>query len=155
MRIAPATTAAEIESVRGLFRTYADGLGIDLGYQGFAEELAGLPGAYGPPGGALLLARDAAGAPVGCVALRPIDPPGCCEMKRLFLLPAARGTGLGRALAQAAMEEARRRGYREMRLDSLPFMAAAVALYRALGFREIAPYYPTPVEGTVFMACDL
>lgn len=154
-RIAEATTPDDLAAIRDLFVAYAAGLPVDLAYQGFAAELAGLPGAYGPPAGALLLARDAAGAALGCVALRPLDPAGLCEMKRLSVAPSARGTGLGRALALAAIAAARDRGYREMRLDSLPSMTTAVALYRSLGFRVIAPYYPTPVAGTVFLGLPL
>lgn len=146
---------ADLAAIRALFEAYAAGLGVDLGYQGFAAELAGLPGAYAPPGGALLVARGADGAPLGCVALRPMADAGCCEMKRLYVAPAGRGGGLGRALVAAVIAEAKGRGYREMRLDSLPFMTTAVALYRSLGFRETPPYYPTPVAGTVFLALTL
>lgn len=149
--ITEASTQADIAAARALFETYATGLGVDLGYQGFAAELAGLPGDYAPPAGALLLAWDTGGTPLGCVALRPMAEPGCCEMKRLFVLPAARGRGVGRALLAAVLVAARRAGYREIRLDSLPFMAEAVALYRAAGFAEIAPYYATPVAGTLFL----
>lgn len=151
-RIGPAATPGDIAAIRDLFTTYAAGLGVDLGYQGFDAELAGLPGRYAPPRGALLLARGADGAPLGCVALRAIDPVGCCEMKRLFVRPAARGTGLGRALAEAVIAEAARLGHREMRLDSLPGMRDAIALYTRIGFTPIAPYYATPVAGTVFLA---
>ena len=145
----------DIEAVRALFEAYAASLPVDLAYQGFAAELAGLPGAYAPPAGALLLARDGDGTPLGCVALRPLADPGLCEMKRLFVAPAGRGRGLGRALAAAVIAAARDRGYREMRLDSLPSMTTAVALYRSLGFRAIPPYYNTPVAGTVFLALAL
>ena len=145
----------DIEAVRALFEAYAASLPVDLAYQGFAAELAGLPDAYAPPAGALLLARDGDGTPLGCVALRPLADPGLCEMKRLFVAPAGRGRGLGRALAAAVIAAARDRGYREMRLDSLPSMTTAVALYRSLGFRAIPPYYNTPVAGTVFLALAL
>ncbi len=150
-RIAPAGPE-DLGAVRSLFAAYAASLPVDLAYQGFAAELAGLPGAYAPPAGALLLARGADRTPLGCVALRPMAEAGLAEMKRLFVAPAGRGRGLGRALAEAALAAAEARGYREMRLDSLPTMATAIALYRMLGFREIAPYYPTPVAGTVFLA---
>ena len=153
--IAPARTASDIDAARALFATYAASLGVDLAYQRFADELASLPGRYTPPAGALLLARDAAGQPLGCVALRAMADDGCCEMKRLYVTPAARGTGLGRALVEAAIAAARRIGYREMRLDSLPSMHAAIALYERRGFRRIAPYYDTPVAGTVFLALHL
>jgi ribosomal protein S18 acetylase RimI-like enzyme len=158
--IAPATSARDVAAVQELFRAYAASLPVDLGYQGFATELAGLPGKYAPPDGALLLATSPEGAAAGCVALRRLDAPesserAACEMKRLYLVPEARGSGLGRALAEAIIAEARRLGYREMRLDSLPSMGAAIALYRRLGFVDIAPYYDTPVEGTTFLAFRL
>lgn len=149
-----AITAADVQSVSALFQGYAASLPVDLGYQDFATELAGLPGKYAEPRGALLLARDQAGASLGCIALRPHDE-RVCEMKRLFLVPAARGMGLGRALAEAIIAAARDRGYRELRLDTLPSMMSAIALYEGLGFERIEPYYaPTP-PGTVFMALTL
>ena len=134
-----------------LFREYAAALKVDLGYQGFEAELAGLPGAYAPPSGALLLAFADDGQAIGCVAMRPLSQPGICEMKRLHTCPAARGLGIGRALATAAIEAARRAGYRELWLDTLPDMAAAQALYRRLGFEVTDPYYPPPVAGTIFL----
>ena len=138
-----------------LFAAYAASLPVDLGYQDFTAELAALPGKYAPPAGALILARLADGTAVGCVGLRSLTAEGCCEMKRLYLTDAARGTGLGRALTLAIVARARAIGYRELRLDTLPSMAAAIALYRQLGFVEIAPYYaPTP-PGTLFMALRL
>ena len=153
-QIETATTADDLRAVSDLFKGYAASLPVDLGYQDFAAELAGLPGKYAEPTGALLLARDQAGAPLGCIALRPLDE-GVCEMKRLFLVPEARGMGLGRALAEAILVAARDRGYRELRLDTLPSMMSAIALYEGLGFERIAPYYaPTPA-GTVFMALAL
>jgi len=149
-----AITAEDVQSVSDLFQGYAASLPVDLGYQDFAAELAGLPGKYAEPKGALLLACDNAGAPLGCIALRPLDE-DVCEMKRLFLKPEARGLGLGRALAEAIIVAARDRGYRELRLDTLPSMTSAIALYEGLGFERIAPYYaPTP-DGTVFMALKL
>jgi len=141
--------------VAALFAAYAASLPVDLGYQDFTAELAALPGKYAPPAGALILARLADGTAVGCVGLRSLTAEGCCEMKRLYLTDAARGTGLGRALTLAIVARARAIGYRELRLDTLPSMAAAIALYRQLGFVEIAPYYaPTP-PGTLFMALRL
>lgn len=149
-----AVTAEDLRGVSDLFRGYAASLPVDLGYQDFAAELAGLPGKYAEPRGTLLLARDSAGAALGCIALRPLDDE-TCEMKRLFLLPAARGMGLGRALAEAVVAAARERGYHELRLDTLPSMTSAIALYEGLGFERIEPYYaPTP-PGTVFMALAL
>jgi len=154
VRIAPARTPADLAAVAQLFRRYAESLPVDLGYQDFEAELAALPGKYAPPAGEQLLARDGQDVPLGCVALRSLDE-GACEMKRLYLAPEARGLGLGRALTLAAIEAARARGYRELRLDTLASMAAAQALYDGLGFRRIAPYYaPTP-PGTVFMAIEL
>lgn len=138
-----------------LFRAYAASLPIDLAYQGFEAEVTGLPGAYAPPRGALLLARSSTGEAIGCVALRLLTVDGLCEMKRLHVAPEGRGAGLGRALAEAILGEARRLGYREMRLDTLPSMTAALALYRSLGFVDVAPYYETPIAGTVFLGLDL
>jgi ribosomal protein S18 acetylase RimI-like enzyme len=146
-----AARADEMVAVAELFRDYAAGLGVDLSYQGFEAELAGLPGAYAPPGGVLLVA-DAAGAGlVGCVAVRPMAQDGACEMKRLYASPAARGAGVGRALVVAAIGVAEGAGHRVMRLDTLPAMAAAQRLYRELGFQVTPPYYDSPVAGTLFM----
>lgn len=145
-------TPADLAAAAALFRAYAVSLGVDLAYQDFETELAGLPGKYAPPAGELLLARGVYGKPLGCVALRPIAPVGTCEMKRLYVSPDARGMGLGRALVDAVIEAARAAGHRELRLDTLPDMKEAQALYARLGFGVIAPYYDTPVVGTVFMA---
>jgi GNAT superfamily N-acetyltransferase len=153
--IRPVRTEADLAATAELFKGYAASLPVDLGYQEFGAELAALPGKYAAPRGELLIARDAAGEPLGCVGLRPLSEAGCCEMKRLFLLPAARGLGLGRAMSEAVIAQARRRGYRELRLDTLPTMTAAIALYEQLGFAPIARYYaPTPA-GTIFMALTL
>jgi GNAT superfamily N-acetyltransferase len=153
--LAPARSAANIEAVRALMTAYADWLGMDLLYQGFPAEVAGLPGRYAPPHGALLLARDRHGEPAGCIGLRPLDAEGCCEMKRLYVVPEARGHGLGRALVTAVVSTAARIGYREIRLDSLPSLAEATALYLAMGFRPIAPYYDTPIAETIFLGRPL
>lgn len=144
---------ADLDTVRVLLREYAAALGFSLDFQDFDRELAGLPGAYAPPAGALLLARDA-GEAAGCVALRPIAP-GTCEMKRLYVRPACRGRGVGALLAGAILTEARRRGYQRMRLDTVPGMEAAQALYERLGFRDIAPYTDNPVPGTRFLELEL
>jgi putative acetyltransferase len=144
-----AESAEQIEAARALFREYAERLGVDLCFQGFERELAELPGQYAPPRGRLLLASDG-GPPIGCVALREIGD-GACEMKRLYVRPEGRGTGLGRRLAEAVIAEARAIGYAVMRLDTLPQMREAVALYRSLDFYDIKPYRFNPVEGTVYL----
>ncbi len=143
----------DLEEIRALFEEYAASLDFDLGFQGFADELAGLPGDYADPDGALLVAGDRAGA-LGCVALRRLDD-ATCEMKRLYVRPAGRGQGLGRRLAAAIIDEARRRGYRAMRLDTAPDMAEAIALYRSLGFAPIAAYRHNPLDGALFFELAL
>ncbi|TCI00190.1 GNAT family N-acetyltransferase [Roseococcus sp. SYP-B2431] len=153
--IGQAGTEADLAAVVALFRAYAASLDVDLAYQGFEAEMAAMPGKYAPPAGRLLLARSAAGVPLGCVGLRALGGAGCCEMKRLYVAPEGRGTGLGARLVGAAIREAEAMGYREMRLDSLPSMGPAIALYRKHGFETMAPYYDTPVAGTVFLRRSL
>jgi len=149
--IVPVRTEEDLAATVALFIAYAASLDVDLSYQDFDGELAAMPGQYAPPEGELLLARALDGRPLGCVALRPIQPQGCCEMKRLYVSPLARGLGLGKALAEALIDAAQRIGYREMRLDSLPSMTGAQALYRKLGFAVTEPHYDTPIAGTLFM----
>ncbi|HOY01505.1 carbonate dehydratase [Zoogloea sp.] len=144
---------AEIEHVRQFFRNYAGWLGVDLGYQNFAEEMASLPGAYSPPTGRLFFA-ELDGRPAGCIGIRAATE-GVCEMKRLYVEPESRGSGVGRELALAAIKAAKSLGYRKVMLDTLPAMRIAVKLYRELGFKEAPAYYPTPIEGTMFLALDL
>jgi ribosomal protein S18 acetylase RimI-like enzyme len=145
---------ADLATARMLFREYADSLGVDLCFQDFETELATLPGAYRPPSGALLLAEEGAEA-TGCVAVRPLDPPAVAELKRLYVRPSARGVGLGAALTEAALESARAAGYARIRLDTLPTMVSAQALYRRLGFHEVAPYRANPIPGALYMECEL
>jgi ribosomal protein S18 acetylase RimI-like enzyme len=155
-----ADCAADYETARLLFNEYATWLAIDLCFQGFAEELATLPGAYAPPRGRLFLAEDREAAKAaGCVALRPLksDPSSAsCELKRLWVRPEFRGRGLGGALTDAALAAARDIGYTSMKLDTLPAkMPDAVAMYRAFGFEECAPYYHNPIAGSLYMTCAL
>lgn len=151
--LAEATSPEDLAEVRRLFCEYADALGVDLSFQGFAEEIAELPGRYARPRGMLMLAWRGASA-VGCVGLRPLGA-DVCEMKRLYVSPVARGSGLGRILATAIVEAAREIGYDRMRLDTLPQMGAAIGLYRSLGFTEIAPYTGNPVPGALFLELEL
>jgi GNAT superfamily N-acetyltransferase len=149
--LAPARSSADLDAIRALFRAYAASLPVDLGYQGFEDELAGLPGVYTPPGGLLLLARGPDGTPLGCGAFRAMKAGKGCEMKRVYIATSARGLGLGIAMVEALMAQARRAGYRTIALDTLPSMIEAHRLYAKLGFAPIAPYYNTPVDGTVFL----
>ncbi len=155
MRVVAVTKTDDvlIDSARALFREYADSLGIDLAFQNFEQEMARFPRGYLSPEGALYLAQ-ADDATIGCVAVRRLER-DLCEMKRLYVRPEARGGGLGRRLAETALEAGRQLGYRRMRLDTLPSMDAARELYVDLGFREIAPYYDNPIKGTRYMELDL
>jgi putative acetyltransferase len=138
IEIRRAVTPADLEATRALLRQYGAIPGVGECVVGFAAEIAGLPGRYAEPQGMLLLA-SLDGRSTGCGALRQIAP-GVCEMKRLYVEPAARGGGLGRALALALIDAGLELGYRTMRLDTLPSMASAIALYRSLGFRQIDRY---------------
>lgn len=146
-----------MEAVREIFLEYANSLNVDLCFQAFDAELAGLPGDYAGPRGALLLAR-VDGTVAGCCALRPMDSsdyPNASEMKRLYVRKAFRGFGLGRHLAEAILDEARRAGYSSVLLDTLDDMEAARALYEDLGFEEIPPYYHNPHAGAHYLKVDL
>jgi GNAT superfamily N-acetyltransferase len=151
-RLAQVRAPAEIAAVAGLFRDYVDWLGIDLTFQGFPAELAGLPGKYAPPMGELLLASAPAGEALGCVALQSLDGGDICEMKRLYVRPSARGLGLGAALVTAIIKTAEDLGYNEMKLDTLPWLTDAFALYQRFGFVEIPAYYNNPIPGTRYLA---
>lgn len=156
--IRPAVGAVEMDAARRLFRTYRAEMREDLCFQEYEREVEGLPGEYAPPGGTLLLAWRG-GEAEGCVALHGVasETPGrkVCEMKRLYALPGARGQGLGRAMAARIVAEARALGYDAIRLDTLPMMREAIALYRSMGFREIHAYRHNPVAGVLFLELDL
>jgi GNAT superfamily N-acetyltransferase len=154
MRKVEANTHEDVEHARTLFKEYEAGLGITLCFQNFEQELKNLPGDYAPPDGRLLLAKDMDDQIAGCIAMRKLAP-GICEMKRLFVRPAYRSTGLGRVLVNTLIDEARNLGYTHIRLDTLPGrMDKAIALYQSIGFVEIEPYYAS-VEGAKFMELDL
>jgi len=148
-----AESPAQIAEVRALFTKYVEELRIDLSYQQYPTELAQLPWRYAPPRGDLLLAVEN-GRAAGCVALKPIDV-DTAEFKRFFVRPSFRGLGIGLALGRAIVDRARRIGYRRLRLDTLPSMKSALALYVTLGFRPIEAYHHTPVKGTIFMELDV
>jgi ribosomal protein S18 acetylase RimI-like enzyme len=153
MEVVPAHSFDHLLAVRNLFVEYAANLDVDLCFQGFQEELDGLPGAYAPPDGRLLLAVDG-DRPAGCVAIRKLED-GICEMKRLYVKWTYRGQGLGRRLAEAVIVEAKAIGYKIMRLDSLTSLTEAAGLYRSLGFVEISPYRYNPLPDAVFMELAL
>ena len=151
--IVPADRPERVAAARHLFEEYAAALAFDLAFQGWTEELRTLPGAYAPPGGVLLLLMEGENA-LGCVALRRLDEEAA-EMKRLYLRPEARGRGFGSTLAEAVLGEARRLGYRRVRLDTVPGMEAAQAIYHTLGFRAIPPYRENPIRGAAFLEIEL
>lgn len=151
--INPVRTPEDLQIASTLFRAYAVSLGIDLSFQNFEAEMASMPGKYAAPAGEILLARDSRNSnALGCVAMRPLSSPGCCEMKRLYVQPEGRALGLGNALVQAVLSLAKERGYEEVKLDTLGSMSAALRLYKRVGFRVTQAYYDTPIEGTVFLA---
>ena len=153
LKIFPAQTDKDFEITKNLLVEYADSLGFHLSFQNFDEELANLPGDYISPTGCLLLA-EIKEQPVGCVALRKqIDD--ICEMKRLYVRQQFRGLGIGRALVKAVIEEARKIGYNYMRLDTVPSMEAANALYVSVGFKKTSAYRYNPIEGAVYMELKL
>lgn len=155
--IIPVRTATDLETTANLFRRYVASLGIDLAFQDFENEVASMPGKYAPPTGELLLARNCHGEPIGCVGLRALGPPEseCCEMKRLYTLPEVRGLGVGRALVITILDIARNLGYKEIKLDTLPNMDAAIGLYKKFGFVETEAYYNTPLKETIFLTLSL
>jgi ribosomal protein S18 acetylase RimI-like enzyme len=150
-----AESLEEMVLIRELFLEYANSLGFSLCFQSFDHELASLPGDYAPPRGRLVFARHPEGMAAGCVALHPLED-GICEMKRLYVRPQFRGRGLGKSLAEHIIREARVLGYQQLRLDTVePTMREAVGMYRKMGFREVAPYRPNPIEGALYMELTL
>ena len=154
LTIRPAQTDADLDAARALFRAYAESLDFDLCFQDFEAELDALPGDYAPPQGALLLA-EVDDTVAGCVALRPMDADGVCEMKRLYVRPPFRRNGVGRALASAIVDLAKALGYDSMRLDTVESMTAARRLYASLGFEERDAYYHNPLPNVVYMELGL
>lgn len=157
--IVPARSAEQIDAFRSLCREYAQSLpciAASLSHQGFQDELRLLPGKYAPPAGEILLAVDkASGEAFGAVAMRPLDEPGVCEMKRMFVRPVGRGLGAGSALARAIIDVARQRGYTMMKLDTDRTLTAAIGIYRRLGFRECPPYNTDPCVNTMWFELPL
>jgi len=153
LKIVQAEAGKDLKMIKKLFAEYADSLSLDLDFQNIDEELANLTGHYIPPTSCLLLAKYKDQL-AGCVALRQLSD-SICEMKRLYIRPQFRGLGIGRALAEAIIEQARRIGYTHMRLDTIPSMKVSRALYASLGFKEIEPYCYNPIEGAVFMELEL
>jgi putative acetyltransferase len=157
IRLIPADSPSWLAGARGILQEYAESLDVDLCFQGFDEELVSLPGRYAAPEGQFLLALVDGGI-AGCGAFAPLpdaDYPNACEMKRLYVRPAFRRFGLGRILAQALLDDARRAGYSTMLLDTLDDMESARGLYATLGFHEIPPYYFNPIPGAHYLKADL
>ncbi len=153
-RIVQAGSPEDWRTARAMIEEYAASLGVDLCFQGFAEEMEHIADEYSPPRGALLLAKEGE-AILGCVGLRPFGDAGDCEMKRMYVPSAGRGRGIGRRLAEAIVAEARKAGYARMLLDTLPHLEAAQSLYRSMGFVEIPVYRHNPVPGALYFALDL
>jgi ribosomal protein S18 acetylase RimI-like enzyme len=153
VRIISVSSAEELELVRALFLEYATSIGFDLSFQNFHEELDGLPGDYAPPAGRMLSASSG-NEIAGCVALRKLSD-DICEMKRLYVRPTFRDKGIGKALATSIIQDARDLGYKRMRLDTVPSMTQAIALYDSVGFKEIGPYRYNPIPGTKFLELEL
>ncbi|MDD8018180.1 MAG: GNAT family N-acetyltransferase [Bacteroidota bacterium] len=154
MKIIPAITPEQIESVRSLFIEYQQWLNFSLCFQGFDEELASLPGKYAPPKGRLYLTEDE-GKIAGCIALRPMEEEGICEMKRLYVREEFRGKKIGRLLTEKILSDAKSIGYHSMRLDTLQRMETARTLYAKLGFKIIPAYYNNPMDAVVYMEKQL
>jgi putative acetyltransferase len=154
IKIISAATPEHIGTVRSLFTEYQHWLNFSLCFQGFDKELAELPGKYAPPKGRIYIASVAENV-AGCIALRPMDEEGICEMKRLFVREEFRGKGIGKMLAERIIAEAQQIGYRAMRLDTLQRMESARALYTKLGFKVIPAYYDNPMDEVVYMELRL
>ena len=148
--ITAARSPEDILAVEELFLEYIAWLDLDLSFQAVDREFADFPGRYAPPKGELFLARREDGLPVGCMGVRPLGTAGACEMKRVYVVEAARGAGTGRALAEAGIRFAGSVGYREMFADTLPQFSASQAIPRGTGFEVVAPYYYNPVPGALF-----
>jgi GNAT superfamily N-acetyltransferase len=152
--VSAARSVPEMTATAALFRAYAKTLDIDLAPQGFAREVEALPGIYGPPSGEIILAKRGDHV-LGCIAIKPLEPPHMCEIKRLFVREQVRGIGVGKALVEAAIQTARDLGYREIKLDTLPQMQGAIALYQACGFVPIPPYGSHPYPGLLCLGKSL
>jgi ribosomal protein S18 acetylase RimI-like enzyme len=153
--ITPVRTSSDLKDTVAIFDEYAEFLGFDLAFQDFEEERTSMPGKYGPPKGELLLARDHQGRVAGCAALRPLSQDGVCEMKRLYVPEARRGSGVGKALALRIIDIAEKLGYSEMKLDTLTEMKTAVGMYQRLGFVQIEAYYDSPMENALYLGLKL
>ena len=153
--IHPVRSPQDLEDTNRLFSAYVKWLDIDLAFQDFEKELQSLPGKYSQPSGEILLARGLNGSAIGCVAVRPLKETKVCEMKRLYVLPEVSGLGVGRELVKHIIDTAVKAGYTEMKLDTLSSMEKAIGLYQKMGFTSTIPYYPTPLNNTVFLAKKL